>query len=247
MPRDATDKTLFKPGVAGFVLALLALLVTVAGPVGSRIGVWNYDFAVLLATGAAPVALVGAVLCLAGVITTRPGGHHTGFLWSLSGLLMAAPLIGYLLLWTYNKKTLPAIQDVTTDVSAPQLFWHAPNSRVREGIFIVMAQKLFYPDIEPLTLPVPADRAFDLVLEVIDDNGWQLWPPNREELHVEATHRTFWFGFSDDVSIDITPVDDRSSVVNMRSASRFGGGGDGGTNANRIRGFFKALEKRSRE
>lgn len=245
--RHTTQKSLFKPAVAGFVLAVLSILVTMSGPIGSRIGVWNYDFAVTLATGSAAVALLAAALCLAGLVTTRPGGHHRGFVFSLLGMLIVVPLIGYLLLWTYNKNTLPAIQDITTNTAEPLLFWQAPNSRVHGGRPVAILQYLYYPEIQPLILPLPADRAFDLTLEVIADKGWQLWPTSRDELHIEATERTFWFGFSDDVAIEITAIDAESSQVDMRSTSRFGGGGDGGTNANRIRSFFEALEKRSRE
>ena len=89
---------------------------------------------------------------------------------------------------------------------------------------------------------MPAEQVFDLALEIAEDRGWTLWNPSRDDLHIEATERTFWFGYSDDVSIEISELEANSSQVDMRSTSRYGGGGDGGTNANRIRAFFKDLQ-----
>ena len=61
---------------------------------------------------------------------------------------------------------------------------------------------------------------------------------------VEATVTTFWYGFKDDVVIRLTEVD-AGTRADMRSASRFGSGGDGGTNANRIRTFLAALQEQT--
>jgi uncharacterized protein (DUF1499 family) len=58
---------------------------------------------------------------------------------------------------------------------------------------------------------------------------------------VEATDRTRWFGFYDDVVVRVTPAaDGGASRVDVRSLSRVGGS-DAGANARRIRTFLTRL------
>ena len=59
------------------------------------------------------------------------------------------------------------------------------------------------------------------------------------EGRLEATARTRWFGFRDDVVVRVRP-DGAGSRVDVRSVSRVGRS-DLGTNARRIRGFMDAL------
>jgi uncharacterized protein (DUF1499 family) len=62
---------------------------------------------------------------------------------------------------------------------------------------------------------------------------------------VEATDRTRWFGFYDDVVVRVMPAPDsdgRASRVDVRSLSRVGGS-DAGANARRIRTFLARLQR----
>jgi len=242
IPDQISKKTLYRPALIGLGLVILSILVAMSGPIGSRFNWWDFNFAIKIVRWSAYFGIFASVLCLSGLVAARPGGKRRGFVFSLLGLAIIAPTLWYLLVWDEAKEMSPPIQDITTSTKNLPTFWNAPNYRTYGGF---RTQEEFYSDIEPLILPVPADRAFDLSVEVIRKNGWKLWEPSREELHVEATEKTFWFGFNDDVVIHITEIDENSSRIDMRSASRYGGGGDGGTNANRIRAFFKALKKRS--
>ena len=56
---------------------------------------------------------------------------------------------------------------------------------------------------------------------------------------MEATDRTAWFGFYDDVVVRVTPAEG-GSRVDVRSLSRVGGS-DVGTNARRIRDYLARL------
>src|SRR5947207_12421924 len=56
---------------------------------------------------------------------------------------------------------------------------------------------------------------------------------------IEATATTFWFGFTDDVVVRITPLP-AGSRIDARSKSRVGRG-DTGTNAQRVRAYLKRL------
>lgn len=246
MHSQGTKKPVYKPAIIGFGLVILSILAILSGPLGSRMGWWKYGFAVDIAIWSAYVGIFAAVLCLSGLVVARPGGKRRGFIISLLGLSMIVPLLLYLQMWNKAKQTLPPIQDISTNTKNPPTFWYSHNSRMYGGPKVAALQKKFYPDIQPLILPISADKAFDLSIKLIRKKGWTLWKHSRKEKHIEATERTFWFGFSDDVVIHIRKIGKNRSRIDMRSTSRAGGGGDGGTNANRIRSFFKALKKEVR-
>jgi len=238
-------KPVYKPAVIGFGLVILAILGAISGALGDRIGWWDFGAAVTIFKWSAYAGIFAAVLCLTGLVAARPGGKRRGFILSLLGLLFVAPMILYLQSWQEAKQTLPPIQDISTDMENPPSFWSAPNYRVYGEFNAAHWQQEAYPDIQPLILPISVDTAFDLVLKLISKKGWKLWESDRDEMHIEATETTFWFGYNDDVVIHITELDENTSRLDMRSTSRAGSGGDGGTNANRIRSLFNDLNKRS--
>ena len=69
---------------------------------------------------------------------------------------------------------------------------------------------------------------------------WELVATDPDALRIEATDRTFWFGFEDDVVIRIAAEGETGSRVDVRSLSRVGMG-DLGVNARRVRAFLAAL------
>ena len=58
---------------------------------------------------------------------------------------------------------------------------------------------------------------------------------------IEASDRTFWFGFTDDVVVRVR-ADDGGSRIDVRSTSRVGVG-DMGTNAARVRAYLAELRE----
>jgi len=247
MKNQNTIKPVYKPAAIGFGLILLSILAAMSGPLGSRVGWWDFEVAVHIAKWAAYVGIFASVLCLSGLIAARPGGKRRGFIYSILGLLIVVPMVLYMQYWKEAKQTFPPIQDITTNMEDPPSFWYAPNSRIYGGFEVASWQEEAYPDIQPLIIPLSTDEVFDHVVDLIGKRGWQLWEPNRDDMHIEATESTFWFGFSDDVVIHITRLEAKSSQVDMRSTSRFGTGGDGGTNAKRIESFFRDLVRRTRK
>ncbi len=239
--QDRKNK-IYKPAIIGFMSIVLAIVVAMGAALGSRTGWWNYNFAVIILKWAAYTGIAGSVLCLLGLVMTRPGKNQRGFIVSLLGVAIVIPMIVFLQFWREAKQTSPPISDITTNPASPPSFWLAPNSRTYGGFETETFQNEFYPDIKPLIITLPAETVFELVLNVIKDQEWRLYEPDKSELHIEATATTFWFGFNDDVVIHITREGKNKSRVDVRSASRFSGG-DGGTNARRIRKFFSALHK----
>jgi uncharacterized protein (DUF1499 family) len=101
-------------------------------------------------------------------------------------------------------------------------------------------QREGYPDIEPLTMPLPPDRVFNRALDVAQRLGWEIVATDQTGGRIEATDTTRWFGFKDDVAVRITPWGS-GTRVDVRSVSRVGRS-DVGTNARRIREFLEALQ-----
>jgi len=70
--------------------------------------------------------------------------------------------------------------------------------------------------------------------------GWKIVYEDQNLLGFEATARTPFFNFADDIVVKVSNKDNES-IVNVRSVSRIGRG-DRGVNAQRIRQFTKSFE-----
>jgi len=134
---------------------------------------------------------------------------------------------------------VPAIHDITTDVSDPPVFVSTAPMR-KEGMNPAeydteqTAQQLeAYPDIVPIEVAVDADVAFDASLKAARAIGLELLTKDKSRGLIEGTATTRWFGFKDDVVIRVRPTDE-GSVIDIRSKSRIGRS-DIGANADRIR------------
>ena len=138
----------------------------------------------------------------------------------------------------------PPIHDITTDTDNPPAFvaavpLNAPG-RTDYDPAVAEQQLAAYPDLAPAMLPAAPAAAFDRALAVVGDMGWELLADDAGDLRIEATDRTFWFGFPDDVVVRVTADGEAGSRVDVRSLSRVGGG-DLGVNARRVREFVAAL------
>ncbi len=85
----------------------------------------------------------------------------------------------------------------------------------------------------------PPDLVFERALGIARDLGWSIVAAVPEEGRIEASDRSFWFGFIDDVVIRIRSHPS-GSLVDIRSASR-AGVSDLGVNAARIQTFIDRL------
>jgi uncharacterized protein (DUF1499 family) len=150
--------------------------------------------------------------------------------------------------WSYWRaaQAVPPIHDITTDPDDPPAFdailparAGAPNPATYGGQELAAQQRQAYPDIRPLTLDLPAERAFGLALETARAQGWRIVASEPQRRRIEASDQTFWFGFIDDVVIRVTPAG-TSSRIDVRSVSRVGKS-DIGTNAARIRAYLEKL------
>ena len=232
---------------AGFMLAILAVAAAVLAGFGTRWGWWNFrtGFAILKVSAYGGVA--AAVASIAGGIIAVSGSSRMGLILAAAGVLIGLITAGIPWSWMRTVKQVPFIHDITTDLENPPQFAavlplrkDAANPAEYGGPDIAALQRKGYPDIVPLRLRVPPDQAFERALRAARDSGWEIVAAKREEGRIEATDTTFWFGFKDDVVIRITPALD-GSRVDVRSLSRVGKS-DVGTNAKRIRAYFRKLE-----
>lgn len=244
--RPAAARPLSRLALLALALAVLAALGAMLAGLGARWGVWHFragfrilEWSAYAAAGAALLAVVAAAL-------TRPGTARRGFVIALLALVIAATVV--YVPWQQRRiaRTVPPIHDITTDTTNPPAFVaiaplraDAPNPVEYAGLDTARQQLAAYPDIRPLILDEPVERAFERALEAARRQGWTIIAADRESGRIEATARTFWFGFRDDVVVRLTPLDGRT-VVDVRSKSRVGRS-DVGANARRIRAFLRDL------
>ena len=130
----------------------------------------------------------------------------------LAALVMSLAAIGSIGALAWKASRVPAIHDITTDTIQPPPFLvilplraGAVNPVDYGGEDVAAKQKQAYPDIVPLALAVPPDRAFDRALAAARGMGWEMVASDPAGGRIEATDTTFWFGFKDDVVVRVTP------------------------------------------
>ena len=233
--------------LAGAILAVLAGLTAASAGFGHRLGWWSYRTGFTVLKAAAYLGIAAAAVSFAGLIVTRPLLFRQGLLLSLTGVLIGLLTAGVPWSWMRTVKRVPFIHDITTDTENPPKFnsvlllrKDAANPAEYGGPDIAAEQKKGYPDIVPLRLTVPPDRAFERALQAAREMGWEIVDAGSKDGRIEATDTTLWFGFKDDVVIRITP-EPEGCRIDVRSLSRVGKS-DVGTNAKRIRAYFRKLE-----
>jgi uncharacterized protein (DUF1499 family) len=231
--------------VACGVAVLGLVLLGAAGPL-YRLGVLSLPNAFSLLRWAAYVGIAAIVLAIPPAVTGYARGHKVRVLGAALAFLGGAAAFGIPFQWQQSARGLPAIHDITTDLDNPPAFeavvplrTDAPNSLERPPD-LAQQQREGYPDLAPITLSMPADRAFDRALAAAQNAGWRIVTADKSSGRIEATDTTRWFGFQDDVVIRLTPWG-AGTRVDVRSVSRVGRG-DVGTNARRIRRYLQALQ-----
>jgi len=235
-------------GGLGLLLGICALVALASGPLGYRLDIVDRVTALVtlprygayLGIGAATVSLIGIVMSIRAIRSPWAAAALFGFL--------AGSTSAYLP-WSYIESVQGAatINDVTTDTDNPPAF--ETLARVREaahaapstygGPDYAAKQKQAYPDIQPLHLAASPADAYSRTLEQVRREGWTVAAADPTRGRIEASARTLWYGFTDDVVLRIRS-EGAGSRVDMRSKSRVGSG-DRGVNAARIREFLSAL------
>jgi uncharacterized protein (DUF1499 family) len=227
-------------GTAAIGLLLLAL----AGP-SYRVGLLSLENAFTLFRWAAYPGAAAVLLGATAAVLAYRRGNRRQLLVAGPALLLGLIAVAVPLEFQRRAQTAPPIYDITTDLENPPQFEavvplrsEAPNSLERSPNVNDM-QRAEYPDIAPITLPMPREQVFDRALAEAQSQGWEIVTADKSSGRIEATDTTTWFGFKDDIAIRLTPWGS-GTRVDVRSASRVGRS-DMGANARRIRDYLAGL------
>jgi uncharacterized protein (DUF1499 family) len=235
-------------GLAALALSLAAVAaagVLGAGP-GYRFGWWGLGPAFLLLRWGAGLSLGATALAVLALAAALAQGSRRGL--ALGVLALVVGLVGFGVPWRMQQQAhrVPPIHDITTDPDDPPVFVAvvarragARNPVEYAGSAVADQQRRAFPDIVPLRVAVPPDRAFAAVEAAARALGWEIVVDVPAEGRLEATATTAWFGFKDDVVVRVR-AEGVGSRVDVRSLSRIGVG-DLGTNAARVRAFLAQL------
>ncbi len=231
----------------GLTLAVLAVAGAVGAGLGYRFEMWSLGAAFRFLRWSAYCGISAAVLsliCAVWILRKKP---YPGLFPSLAGLVLGAIVAAVPYSQLRAARSVPPIHDISTDLERPPPFVAilplrdgAPNTAAYGGEDIARQQRDAYPDIGPALVNVPPAEAFVLALAAAQALDWEIVAAVPDEGRIEATDRTFWFGFKDDVVVRIRAVD-AGSRIDVRSVSRVGRS-DIGTNARRVRRFLSRLE-----
>ena len=166
---------------------------------------------------------------------------------TIMALLLSTIAIAIPLSMLNKGKSVPPIHDISTDLVNPPEFVviaplraDAPNPVEYAGVEVATQQRAAYPELQTLNYTQSKSELVEATKQVIDHLGWQLVNIDADQGIIEATDRTMWFGFKDDVIVRITDNGSKR-LVDIRSKSRVGGS-DLGKNAERIHGFIEELD-----
>ena len=230
------------------MVALVAALVAIAlSGLGSRWGWWHFRTGFSILKWGAYAALASAALTIVFALLRRDAGRRRALV--MAAVLSAVALGVVAVPWQMRRtaRSVPPIHDITTDTDNPPAFValrNRPGARnpvEYGGAEVAAQQRAGYPDIGPVMLPVAPPEAVARAAAVARELGWTIASVDTAAGRVEATDRTRWFGFYDDVVVRVTAADE-GSRVDVRSLSRVGGS-DVGANAARIRRFLARLQR----
>ncbi len=246
MARDHRSYVSFVASI-GLGLALISALAAVLAGVGTRFEIWNFRVGLSILKWAAYGGVVATAVCLAGCLHAFRRG--TGFTPALLGIILGVALFAVPAYWLQKAHRLPPIHDITTDTADPPQFVsilplrkNASNPPDYGGPQIAAQQLRAYPDITPLVLDISPEAAFEVALAASRRMRWEIIDADRAEGRIEASDTTCWFGFRDDIVIRVRKGGE-GSRIDVRSVSRVGIS-DIGTNAARIRKFFRTIGKK---
>ena len=235
------------PVLAG-VLAAAAVVLLALGPIGWRAGWWHFRVAFLTLMPWAGYCGIAALAVAALALLVAPSRIE----WRGVAVAAAAFVVGLLISyvpWHYDRMrtAVPPIHDITTDPDNPPGFAAVMAARTAdggnpttyEGAKIAEQQRQAYPDIAPLSLALSPHAAFNRALDAAQRMGWTIVAADDAAGRIEASDKSRWFGFTDDIVIRVSPAGS-GSRVDVRSSSRLGRS-DFGVNASRVRNYLAAL------
>lgn len=243
-----------RPRIAGLATALAlaaglgALGTLAAGPIGWRMELWHFRFGFqTLMPWAAWIGVGAAGLGLASIAIGFGTMRRGALLAALLAVAGGAVAIWIPWSWGQMRGIHPPINDITTDTERPPVFKAAAalrkglgiNSVTYGGGAVAKHQLDAYSDIAPVTTPLAPAAAYAKAITAARGMGWTITADEPGSGHIEASERSRWFGFTDDIVIRVE-ANAGGSVIDIRSQSRWGRS-DFGVNVRRVRIYIAAL------
>jgi uncharacterized protein (DUF1499 family) len=222
------------------LLSAAGAALLLAGPIGTRLGLWPFVVGFLMLAVSLLLGLAGASLALVAGVKTGSWAP------AMAGIFAGLAVVSVPSFIVVSARGTPPIHDITTDPADPPSFVAilplreaAANPPEYAGPGAADQQRAAYPDVKPLVLELDAGRAFDRALTAVRDLGWDVVANDKPSGRIEAVDTTFWFGFKDDVVVRVREDAGRARI-DVRSKSRVGVG-DVGTNARRVRELLRRI------
>lgn len=225
-------------------LAVFSVVAVVVSILIVRFGFLEMKPALATFFGALGLAVLSILVSLAAFAAIWQNGSR-GMSRILLALVIDVMVLAYPAYLGLQYRKLPPIHDITTDPIDPPRFdalarlrtGDGANTAVYAGLYSAEQQRQFYPDIEPVDLETPVQRAYQITLQLVNKRKWLVIDdrppqPPRQIGHIEAVARTPIMGFREDVAIRVAP-DGEDSRVDIRSSSRYFES-DLGSNAARV-------------
>jgi len=223
------------------VFSVVAVLVSI---LIVRFGFLEVKPAIATFFGALGLAALSILISFAAFAAIWQNGTR-GMTRILLALVIDVVVLAYPAYLFTRYRKLPPIHDITTDPIDPPRFealarlrsGDGANTAVYAGLYSAEQQRQAYPDIEPVELEIPVERAYALTMRLVTKRKWLViderppQPPRRIG-RIEAVARTPIMGFREDVSIRVQP-NGEDSRVDIRSSSRYFES-DLGSNAARV-------------
>ena len=230
--------------LAAVVLAISAPAAILIGAVGSKAGWFSLTIgfdglAIRVAPALAVIAAaLGALALLAAVILApRRGAVAALFAVAVGGVTFAAVAE-----WRLQAMQAPPIHDVDTDWTSPLLFSPklmlvrgadsnavdsnptvpiSPYTRDTAGQSVAAINARTCPGATPETVAIPPAQAFSRAKAALTAAHLALVTDDPAHGLLEATATSFWFGFKDDVALQVRPSG-AGARIDIRASSRLG-------------------------
>jgi uncharacterized protein (DUF1499 family) len=230
--------------LVGSVLALVLLLV---GPIGTRLGIWGFQIGLLvLIPGGVLLAAIGLLVAIIGIFVSKKRGFTSDLPALLTSIVICGVILGGMGVQFSKGASVPPIHNISTDISDPPQFsavvairGEGTNPLDYDSAKIGPQQEAAYPDVQTLVLPGSRTETLASVVSALEDMGLEIVAVDEVAGVVEATATTFWFGFKDDLVVRVRDSGS-GSEVDVRSVSRVGLS-DLGANADRIMALLGRL------
>jgi hypothetical protein len=212
-------------------LAVFSLIAAIVSIIIIRFGFLEFKPALATFFGALAIAGLSILISLAAFAAIWQNGSR-GMGRILVALLLDIVILAYPAYLAYQYRKLPPIYDITTDPIDPPKFealarlrtGDGANPAVYAGLYSAEQQRIAYPEVEPATVEVPPQKAYETALDLINKRKWLVVDarppaPPRREGKIEAIARTPIMGFREDIAVRIVP-DGPGARIDLRSSSR---------------------------